>query len=434
MGEMWRLPLEDHPLRRALVEELHLRRFPVFDAPARLLQIVMLSGESNFASDRATAERLCAAFGVSPPDGKHFVCVVGGLQFVWERHTEFVSYTFIKSGPVELSFRDSLMGELPPDWLGNVPGRVIRATKTIVLGAASPEPTDSDLAGVFKMDDLVSCKVAAGGARVWSDFGVHADGLGRMLVHNRSLPKSDLSRVVQQLQELGNYRNMMLLGFPDAQGAAPQVSELQQRLGVLTDQIAGTQADDDRLLSDLSALSAELARIKAKTSYRMSATKAYAELANDRLRNLGGERIAGYPTLADFIERRLVPAFRTCVSFTRRIEDLSEQTAWASSLLRTRVETTLERQTRDLLASMNHRTELQLRLQQTVEGLSVVAISYYAVGLVGYLAKGIEALAPRVDALLVTAGSIPLIVVAVAYVLKVSKRHLLRPTRRVSSP
>src|SRR3546814_18423991 len=59
----------------------------------------------------------------------------------------------------------------------------------------------------------------------------------------------------------------------------------------------------------------------------------------------------------------------------------------ASNLLRTRVDIELEAQNRDVLMSMNRRARLQLRLQETVEGLSVVAISYYVVGLVGYAAK-----------------------------------------------
>jgi uncharacterized membrane-anchored protein len=421
------LPLVDHPLRRALTEELHLRRFPVFTAPARLLQIVMLSGEGNFAADRSAAEQLCARFGISPSPGKHFACALGSLQFIWERHTEFTSYSFLKPDPVDLLFKDNLIAHLPPDWLPTVPGKVLRATQIAVLDRLAPEPSDEDITGVFARPDLVSCTVASGGARIWSDFRVHPDGLGRLLIHNRSLLPSDLTRVVQQLQELGNYRNMVLLGLPDAQRLAPDLSELQTRLGNLTDEIASTQGDDDRLLGDLSTLSAELARLTAQTSYRMSATQAYAELASDRLRSLGSERVAGYPTLSDFVERRLVPAVRTCLSFTRRLDDLSNRTAWASSLLRTRVETTLEHQSRDLLESMNHRTDLQLRLQQTVEGLSVVAITYYAIGLVSYLAKALEAFAPRVDALLLTAAAVPIVLLAVGFVLKRTKRRLQPP-------
>ena len=60
---------------------------------------------------------------------------------------------------------------------------------------------------------------------------------------------------------------------------------------------------------------------------------------------------------------------------------LSLRATRAADLLRTRVDVALQAQNQSLLESMDSRSALQLRLQQTVEGLSVVAISYYAVGL-----------------------------------------------------
>ena len=93
-----------------------------------------------------------------------------------------------------------------------------------------------------------------------------------------------------------------------------------------------------------------------------------------------------------FIVRRLLPAMNTCVTMARRQEDLSSRVARNSQLLRTRVEVELERQNQELLAQMNRRAKLQLHLQETVEGLSVVAISYYALGLIGYLAKAAKGL------------------------------------------
>jgi uncharacterized membrane-anchored protein len=424
------LPLEDHPLRRALTEELHLRRFPPFDAPARLLQIVMHSGEDSLGADRAAAERLCALSGIVPPPGKHFVSQLDSVCFIWERHTEFTSYTFIKPGPVDLSFAAGILQDLPADWLASIPGRVLRATQIVVIAGATPEPQPDELAAVFSSNELVSCRVAGGGARLWSEFRVHDDGLGRLLIHNRALLAGDLSRLVQQVQELGNYRNMALLGLPEAQRLAPELTALDRRLGILTDEIAArarASDDDDRLLADLSDLSAEIARLTAKTSYRMSATEAYAELTQDRLRSIGGERVEGYPTLADFTERRLIPGVRTCRSFTRRLDDLANRTAWASSLLRTRVETTLERQSRDLLESMNQRTDLQLRLQQTVEGLSVVAISYYATALFSYVAHGLHELYPPLNAAYLTAGAVPVIMLVAAVSLDRMTRHLHAP-------
>ena len=88
-----------------------------------------------------------------------------------------------------------------------------------------------------------------------------------------------------------------------------------------------------------------------------------------------------------FLERRVAPAMRTCRSVEDRLSNLSEKLARAATLLRTKVDVAVERQNRDLLHSMNKRAKLQLRLQQTVEGLSVVAISYYAVSLLAYLVE-----------------------------------------------
>jgi uncharacterized membrane-anchored protein len=39
---------------------------------------------------------------------------------------------------------------------------------------------------------------------------------------------------------------------------------------------------------------------------------------------------------------------------------------------------------------MNRRARLQLRLQSTVEGLSVAAVAYYVVGLVGHAADALS--------------------------------------------
>ncbi len=100
----------------------------------------------------------------------------------------------------------------------------------------------------------------------------------------------------------------------------------------------------------------------------------------------------GYDTWAGFLQRRVAPAMRTCRSVEERQANLSRKLTRATTLLRTWVDVEVEKQNRDLLASMNNRARLQLRLQQTVEGLSVAAVSYYVVGLIGYLAKGAQRL------------------------------------------
>ena len=122
------------------------------------------------------------------------------------------------------------------------------------------------------------------------------------------------------------------------------------------------------------------------------------------------------------MERRLAPAIATCATIARRQEDLSGRIARNSQLLRTRVDVELERQNQELLAQMNRRARIQLRLQETVEGLSVVAITYYASQLVNYVAKGAKDYIAPATPEVVTAISIPLIAGLVALGLRRLRR------------
>ncbi len=264
------------------------------------------------------------------------------------------------------------------------------------------------------------CDVASGGARIMSDFRLHDDGYGRLLVLDRDLALDEPAQLLMRLQELGNYRNMALLGLPLAQRLTPRVSELEARLAELTGAVSERTSQDDELLDELTFLSAELARIVAETRYRMSATRAYAQLSTDRLVSLQIGLVRGHQTLADFTERRLTPAVRTCDSFSARLEDLSQRAAWTSELLRTRIDTALAKQNTVLLASMDRRTEVQLRLQQTVEGLSVVAISYYLVALIAYVIGAVPGLSYKVA----MAAVVPLVLTIVALSLMRVQRKL----------
>lgn len=417
------LTLKDHPLRAALVDEMHVRRFPAFAAPARLTQIVMFTGEDHIADTRRSAEELCARFDVRPPNGRYFAVRLGKFDFVWERHTEVSTYTFISRDAFEHPFANPVLLEASADWLASLPGKVLRATQVAIMDRSSAPP-DSMIESWFKPANLMSCEVQHGEARIWSDFLVHDDGMGRLLIRDQGLQsEGDTARLVQRLQELGNYRNMAMLGLPSAQEASPVLTGFEQRLTNLTRDIAGRLADDAKLLEELSGLSADLARMTAETRYRMSATRAYAHLVTDRLRELDVTRIAGHQTLTDFTERRLTPAVRTCESFSQRLEDVSQRVSWASSAMRTRIETTLERQNTSLLESMNRRAQLQLRLQQTVEGLSVLAISYYFIGILGYVTKPLSHIA-TIDATVVQGIAAPFVLAFVWLLIRrVRKAH-----------
>src|SRR5699024_5815161 len=137
-----------------------------------------------------------------------------------------------------------------------------------------------------------------------------------------------------------------------------------------------------------------------------------------RLVDIAEERIDGMQSLRDFMERRLAPAMATCRSADRRQAALSARIARIADLLRTRVEVEQQRSSRQLLAAMNRRQGLQLKLQSTVEGLSVAAITYYVVGLVGYLARGAQRLGWPIRAEATMAVAVPVVAVAVWLLLR----------------
>ena len=408
-----RVTLRNHPLRAALSEEMHLRRLPSFAAPYRLVQIVTVLGEAGTDAARVHIETLAkSARAIVPISAKYGVLELGKFNLVWERHTEFATYTLLCPGEPESSFDPDLFEPAISTVLADMPGEIIRATQVALVADTLPDQIPEALERWLSPDAIIACYVADGLARVISDFRLNSDGFGRLLVLDRGLKRDEPAQLVLRLQELGNYRNMALLGLPLAQRLTPSVTSLEGRLADLTYAVSERTSEDDRLLDELTFLSAELARLAAETRYRMSATRAYAQLSKDRLDNLCIVPIRGFQSLADFTERRLMPAVRTCDSFSIRIEDLLQRAAWTSELLRTRIDIALAKQNRDLLTSMDSRTDLQLRLQQTVEGLSVVAISYYMVALVSYILAVLPG--PRHDVGVAIAVPVVLTVVALS--------------------
>lgn len=386
-----------------------------------MVQIVTQIGETAAESARGHIEKLAACGReVVPLSGKYGVVEIGGINLVWERHTEFATYTLLRPGRFDTPFGIEQLEPVQSLVLADMPGAVVRATQIAFISGDAADPILAELDRWFVQEAMICCEVADGLATVISDFRLNTDGFGRLLVRDHGLERDEPAQLLMRLQELGNYRNMALLGLPIAQRLTPTVSELEARLAELTHAVAERKSQDDQLLDELSFLSDELARLLAETRYRMSATRAYGQISMDRLASLKIGPLRGYQTLADFTERRLIPALRTCESFSARLDDLSQRAAWTSELLRTRIDIALATQNRDLLSSMDRRTHLQLRLQQTVEGLSVVAISYYLVALISYLIEPVAGL----DHGMAKAAAVPIVLGAVALVLMRLRRHL----------
>ncbi|MDP1957314.1 MAG: DUF3422 domain-containing protein, partial [Rhodocyclaceae bacterium] len=218
-------------------------------------------------------------------------------------------------------------------------------------------------------------------------------------------------RAVQRLLEIETYRMMALLGLPVAKEVGRWLGGAEKELAELMDHIGQARSPEDEraVLASLAKLAADVVHSVARTTFRFGAARAYHRLVMQRIEDLRELRIPGFPTLDEFMQRRLLPAMDTCAAMARRQDDLSGRVARNSQLLRTRVDIEIERQNHELLAQMNNRARLQLRLQATVEGLSVVAITYYGSQLVHYLVKGGQHLVPGWSPEMATAVSIPLI-------------------------
>lgn len=419
---------DDHPRRAALAAELHTRPHPELKPPLRISHVARLTGEATAAEERDHLADLCARYTAPPPPAEalHYTVRLGDFMLLWERHTEFSTYTVIAGDAETRPFEHNAIELLAADWQAELKGETIAACHIVVESAGIPDPEPHQLAALFEGQRVLGNDVMGAAARIWTAFRVHGDGFARYLVYDRRLSEGQVGRLVQRLWELDTYTMMALLALPLARETAPRLSVAEQTLAELTAATAAASdlAEQRETLDQLFHLAAEVEQWVASSAYRFGAARAYEGIVDARLRELDEARIPGLQPLGEFLERRFGPAMRTCRSVEQRQESLSQRVARAADVMRTRVNLQLEAQNQDLLASMDQRARLQLRLQQMVEGLSVVAISYYLVGLLAYLVAGAGAIAAGVSADLALALLTPFVVIGVWYALRRAKRRL----------
>ena len=418
--------LTPHPLRAAVLGEVHARPFTPLKTPRRLLHFAFETTGAAAAADRAALADFCTRRGLEPikPGAKHHRLTLGGAVLRWEQHSEFTTYTWELAAPAGAPFQPAASTLAAPMAGLPQPGPVLVALDLNLLADA-----DNAIA-VEQLFDPASLAVAEnteGDARFATDFQVDAGGFVRILVLDRGLTPERAGALVLRIVELETYRTLALLGLPEAQRLLPSINRIEKRLGEVTEEMRRTEKliDNHRLLDELTELAAELEAGATATLFRFGASRAYNEIVQLRLATIGDRKVAHFATWSSFLTRRMQPAMRTCATTAERQTDLSEKLARAANLLRTRVDVELEQQNRDLLESMNARTRLQLRLQTTVEGLSVAAVSYYVVGLFGYLAKGLHDRGVPIDTTLASALFVPVAVVAIWWVVRrIRKKHI----------
>jgi uncharacterized membrane-anchored protein len=423
--------LSDHPQRYAVVNELHARPFPSLEVPCHAVYVAIKepkdAANRDRSRDRAHLLALLDRNG-SPhpqPEATHFSGPIGRHALKWESHTEFVTYSAFGPGVSDRPFDPAEAEVFPEDWLAEAPGR------RLVSLLIRVEPMPEDLAAVqarldewFVAESMAAAQVIDGAAIVAGDFRIDPAGHMRFAVFVRpGTGPRRVGRIVQRLCEIETYRAMSMLGLIRSRQLSARLNALDPQLSALVEGLDRTEGSPEALLHALLVIAAELESLSVQFQFRFGATAAYEAIVNDRVAVLRERQIGGRQGFAEFMRRRYDPAMRTVKSTEGRLKALAERAQRAAELLRTRVDVERSAQNQALLESMDRRADLQLRLQRTVEGLSLVAISYYAVSLAAYAVAPLAELW-HLSKAVTTAALVPMVMGAVWLVLRRIRRSL----------
>ena len=422
--------ITDHPLRYALTNELHARPFPSVGAPSHAAYFAMKRAKGD--QQEVTAAHwdhlldLLDRFGAQhpQPNATHYSGTIGRHKLKWESHTEFVTYTIFTEGTVDQRFAGDAFDVFPEDWLATAPGERISSALIQVEQTIDDSEISEKSNKWFVPESIAISRVLDDALVIAADFRIDSAGHMRFALFARdNIGASRIGRVVQRLCEIETYKSMAMLGLMQARRMSSELTSIDAKLTSLLSDMAGTSSEPSAVLTQLLDVSAQVENIGVQSSYRFAATAAYEKIVTQRIEVLREERFLGRQTFGEFMVRRFDPAMRTVKATERRLQVLSDRALRAGELLRTKVDVERSAQNQALLTSMDRRAELQLRLQKTVEGLSIVAVSYYAVNialyLLGPLAKMLE-----ISKVVLAAGITPFVLISVWWVLRALKKRI----------
>jgi uncharacterized membrane-anchored protein len=361
-----------HPDRELVITEPHARP----SVPVASSDFVVHLG---FTCSDDDLTHLIGSLEASSASARHYIKVFDNVQVKLERHTEFVSLTCVTRSHER---RDDVYTVLDV-LLESVDAEMIVMTQVIMC------ETRDQLESQLSDNHTVYGGVMRGDMEVRSSLVPNFDGCLVYVVHSPSTAVEETGRRIQRLLEMETYRTMTLLGLPAARRAGDKLTFLEAGVDRVVAQMNTEQTDTyTHLFDQVSSLSQETNKLQSDTRFRFSASRAYYDLAQQRLQSLHEQKSDGLQTISGFVRSRLEPGMATIDSVSKRQSMLAVDIDNALSLLRTRIDLGLNRDNQSLLKSMDARHRQQVLIAQTVEGLSTVAISYYTIGLLQYLIKG----------------------------------------------
>lgn len=401
--------LTNHKSRYNLTNELHARPFPEVDTPSIIGYLAFIN-DDNTSNHFKILSDLLSRYGALPAqkEASHYFCTVGSLTLKWEKHTEFVTYTLIKPITTDPSFETAGSSLFPADWLTSISAKIITSISMIVTKPETEKNVGKTIPtlflDMFVQESLSASYILDKSAIIATDFRIDSqDHIRFCIIPIGQTGQNRLGRIVQRLVEIETYKIMAMRTLPIARTVFEELQSLDAQLSKAVKDLSSKDKSTHLSLEILLSISAKIEALNAQNAYRFSAGEAYSSLVNHRISVLREERFLGYQLFKEFMMRRFHPAMRTCQAASTRLADISRRAARASDLLSTRVNVRQNAQTRQLLARMDERADIQLRLQETVEGLSIVAISYYAVSLLSYLLYPVVKTAFHIDKYLLSA-------------------------------
>jgi uncharacterized membrane-anchored protein len=438
----------DHPLRTVLHEEVHARPPVALWPRDRILnQAFLLKGTDRQQQlDWINAISEQTKLPIDPNHGQTFRIIElrpapQRIIIKWELHGEFSSISAIvqqKDLIVEapIKTRPTIENEVN-DLLAKLSIKPMHAAGGLRISAIDIAFEDralflaaDEVAHLFSGNTLIGSTILTNQkAQLWTDLQIDQDGYISYLVPHAGMGSRQAGRVARRITEVEIYRMASMLAFPVAKSlsaplrnAEAELSELSKQISTAQGQEAVTPHQDGEFLECISTLASKIEEWISEHGLRFTAAEAYSQLAAKNLEELTETPLPGVQTLSEFMERRFAPAMSTCSWTQRRLRELSDRISRTTQILRTRIEFVNERQTQELLASMDRRAKIQLRLQATVEGVSVLVLTYYAVSLIIYMAKGVKELGVMVPAELIGGASAPIIAYGIYALNKLRKK------------
>ena len=377
---------------------------------------------------------------------KYWVAEGKDLIIRYECHTEFISLTLIYPNKIEGDnknipklFDVKFLNLLPKVFLEKFPGQHFLSS-WIEMAPSNHKYKPIEIEKFFYHDNFAGSNVAEDGANVFMSFkSDRTDFLGtgfrRVFIQNKALRTRRTGRLLQRIVELETYQVLSLLGLTQVRDESFNLSELEQQITEITKSVSQTAKknldkksitypDYQKDLNELSYVVAKIEEISSSTNYRLSATSAYYKLVEQRVKDLREIRLNSFQTNDEFLSRRLQPAIRTCEAFSRRLESLANRAQRADNLVRTQIEMGGQIQNKNLLESMEVRARAQLRLQETVESLSIIAMTYYIIGLISTLIDPLNFKKFFVSKEIFLAICVPIILIIIWFIAKMVRKKI----------